>query len=102
MVAVIDDKRDAIAALCRKHGVVRLHVFGSALRDDYRPGVSDVDFLVEFGPMAGHDKAHAYFDLLDDLRGLLGTEVDLVMVGAVKNRYVLDDIEHTKQMLYAA
>jgi predicted nucleotidyltransferase len=102
MVAVIEDKRDAIAALCRKHGVVSLYVFGSALRDDFRPGLSDVDFLVEFGPLDGHAKAHAYFDLLDELLGLLGTQVDLVMAGAVKNRYVADDIENTKQILYAA
>ncbi len=82
--------------------MARLYVFGSALRGDFRPGESDVDLLVEFGPMDGHSKAHAYFDLLDELRALLGTEVDLVMVGAVKNRYIARDIERSKQMLYAA
>lgn len=102
MVAVLESKRDAIAALCRKHGVVRLHVFGSALRDDYRPNESDVDFLVEFGAMTGHAKAHAYFDLLDELSALLDAKVDLVMVGAVKNRYIASEIESTKQELYAA
>lgn len=102
MVAVIEAKRDAIAALCRKHNVMRLHVFGSVLRDDFRPGESDVDLLVEFGPMTGHEKAHAYFDLLDELNVLFGTKVDLVMAGAVKNRYIARDIESTKQELYAA
>jgi predicted nucleotidyltransferase len=52
--------------------------------------------------MDGHSKAHAYFDLLDELRELLGTEVDLVMVDAVKNRYIARDIEQTKLELYAA
>jgi hypothetical protein len=47
VVAVVDDKREALAALCRKYGVVRLFVFGSALRDDFRPGKSDIDLLVE-------------------------------------------------------
>lgn len=102
MVAVIEDKHDAIAALCRKHRVARLYVFGSALRDDYRPGESDVDLLVEFEPMDGHEKAHVYFDLLDALHELLGVKVDLVMTGAVKNRYIARDIEQTKQVLYAA
>jgi uncharacterized protein len=77
-------------------------VFGSALRDDYRHGETDVDLLVEFGPMDGYAKAVAYFDLLDDLRELLGTDVDLVMAGAVKNRYIARDIERTRQLLYAA
>jgi Predicted nucleotidyltransferases len=102
MIAVIEDKREAIAALCRRYGVVRLYVFGSVLREDFCPSESDVDFLVEFGPMDGHSKAHAYFDMLDDLRELFGAEVDLVMVGAVKNRYIARDIECTKQVLYAA
>jgi uncharacterized protein len=102
VVQILQDKREAIAALCARHGVARLDVFGSALRDDYRPGESDVDLLVEFGPMDGYAKAVAYFDLLDDLRALLGTDVDLVMAGAVKNRYIARDIERTRQMLYAA
>jgi len=102
VVSVVKDVRDAIATLCRRFGVRRLFVFGSALRDDFRPGESDIDLLVEFGAMDGHAKAHAYFDLLDELRDLLGTEVHLVMVGAVKNRYIARDIEQTKEELYAA
>jgi len=102
MIAILADKHEAVAALCRRHGVARLYVFGSALGEDFRPGESDVDFLVEFGPMDGHAKAHAYFDMLDELRELLGAKVDLVMAGAVKNRYIARDIERNKQMLYAA
>lgn len=102
MITTIENKREAIADLCRRFGVVRLYVFGSAVRDDFRPGGSDVDLLVDFGSMDGRSKAHAYFDLLDELRRVLGTEVDLVMVGAVKNRYIARDIELTKQELYAA
>lgn len=102
MVAAIEDQREAIIALCLKYGVVRMDVFGSALRDDFRPGESDVDLLVDFGPMSGHDKAHAYFDLLDELSALFGTRVDLVMTGAVRNRFIAREIEATRQELYAA
>ena len=102
MVAMIESKLDAIAALCHKYGVVRLYAFGSAVREDFRPGDSDVDLLVEFGPIGGHAKAHAYFDMLDELEDLLGARVDLVMAGAIKNRYIARDIERTKQTLYAA
>ncbi len=52
--------------------------------------------------MDGHSKAHAYFGMLEELRAIPGTEVDLVMTGAVKNRYILRDIERTRQMFYAA
>ena len=50
MTSVLDDKREAIAEACARHGVVRLDAFGSALRDDFRPGESDLDLLVEFAP----------------------------------------------------
>ena len=102
MVDMLEDKREAIAALCAKHGVARLDVFGSALGEEFRPGESDLDLLVEFGPVDGYAKAVAYFDLLDELEELLGVEVDLVMTGAVKNRYIARDIERTRRLLYAA
>jgi predicted nucleotidyltransferase len=102
MVAVLENKRQAIEALCRRFGVVRLSVFGSALRDDFRPGESDVDLLVEFGPMDPFALVDAYFGLLNEFRGLLGTKVDLVMSDAIKNRYVVAEVERTKQVLYAA
>jgi len=102
VVDVLEHNRDAIARLCARYGVVRLDVFGSALGEDFRPDESDVDLLVEFGPMDGYAKAVAYFDLLDELEELLGVEVDLVMTGAVKNRYIARDIERTRRLLYAA
>jgi hypothetical protein len=102
MVTVIESKRDLIVAICRKHQVLRLFAFGSALRDDFRPGESDVDLLVEFESMDGYDRANAYFDMLEELESLLGVKVDLVMAGAVKNRYISAEIERTKQLLYAA
>jgi len=102
MVAALENKRDAIAALCRKYGVVRMDVFGSALRDDYRVGESDVDLLADFGSMDPFELLDAYFDLLDELRALLGMKVDLVMSDAIKNRYIRAEVDRTKQVLYAA
>ena len=101
MAGILESKRQQIAAACARHGVLRLDAFGSAVRDDFRPGDSDVDLLVEFGPMDPHARVDAYFDLLDELRDILGAEVDLVMVDAVKNRYIAADIERTKQAVYA-
>jgi hypothetical protein len=99
---LLQSRRDAIAELCAQYGVARLEAFGSALRDDFRPGESDLDLLVEFGPMAPYARVNAYFGLRDELRALLGQEIDLVMVGAVKNPYLARDIEGAKQLLYAA
>jgi predicted nucleotidyltransferase len=41
--------KEQIAEFCRKHYIRKLALFGSVLRDDFRPD-SDVDVLVEFEP----------------------------------------------------
>ena len=102
MTGFLGSQRETIAAACAKHGVLRLDAFGSAVRGDFRPRDSDVDLLVEFGPMDPYARVDAYFDLLDDLRSILGGKVDLVMADAVKNRYIAADIKRTKQVVYAA
>ena len=45
----IEIPHERIAEFCRTHGIRRLRLFGSVLRDDFRPD-SDVDVLVEFEP----------------------------------------------------
>lgn len=102
MVKLLENKRGAIESACERRGVARLEAFGSALREDFRPDESDLDLLVEFKPMEPYARVEAYFGLLDDLRKLLDQEVDLVMAGAIKNKYIAGDIERTKQLLYAA
>jgi predicted nucleotidyltransferase len=68
MEAAIDQKRVALAAICRRYGVARLEVFGSAARGgDFDPNRSDADFLVTFKPAARNDLA-AFADLKEALR----------------------------------
>jgi hypothetical protein len=102
MVAVLQTRRDSIVAACARHGVARLEAFGSALGEDFRPGRSDIDLLVEFLPMDPGARVDAYFGLLSELRELLQADIDLVMAGAVRNPYIARSIERTKQLLYAA
>jgi uncharacterized protein len=102
MTALLENHEEAIAKLCRKYSVQKLFAFGSAIRDDFRPGESDVDLLVEFAPIGGHAKFHAYFEMLEELQRVLGTKVDLVMSGAVRNAIISREIEKTKRMIYAA
>ena len=102
MTSLLENNKEAIAKLCRKYRVQRLFVFGSAIRDDFRPGDSDVDLLVEFAPIGGHAKFHAYFEMLDELQSVLGSKIDLVMSGAVRNAIIAREIERTKRKIYGA
>ncbi len=69
MPTLIDDKRTQIEALCRRYRVRRLDVFGSAIREDFDPSRSDVDFLVEFEADPDLNTFHAYMDLREALGG---------------------------------
>lgn len=61
---------DAIADACRRHQVLRMHLFGSALREDYNPILSDLDLLVEFQPIEPGALVRAYFDLEQQLAAI--------------------------------
>ena len=84
MRADIASKRQDLMALCRRYGVARLEVFGSASRGaDFKPERSDVDILVTFMPSARNDLA-AFADFKEALEALLGRPVDLVDREAVE------------------
>jgi len=90
--------REALAAFCRRHGIRRLAVFGSALRHDFGPH-SDVDVLVEFEP--GRTPGLAFFAMQDELSGMLGRVVDLHTPASL-SRYFRDEILTEAQDQYVA
>ncbi len=67
--------RDALADFCRRNGIRRLSLFGSVLRDDFRPD-SDVDMLVEFEP-GKRIGLLGMAALQNELTDLIGRTVDL-------------------------
>jgi predicted nucleotidyltransferase len=98
----IDEKREEIAETCQRYGIERLFIFGSALREDFRPGESDIDLLVEFGPIDISKKFHTFLEARAAFSKILQAEVDLVMSGAVKNKVIAGEINRTKKLLYGA
>lgn len=81
-----DEKREEIAIACQRFGIERLFIFGSALREDFREGDSDIDLLVEFDPIDISKKFHAYLETRAAFSKILQAEVDLAMSGAVKKQ----------------
>lgn len=102
MHTTISEKKGELAELCRRHGVERLEVFGSAARGtDFDPRSSDADFLVEFKLGDGRATLRQYFDFAEALRRTLGRPVDLVEAGAVKNPYLRAAIDRSRELVYA-
>jgi len=94
----IDHER--IAEFCRKWRVKELAVFGSALRDDFRPD-SDVDVLVELRPNHGLN-LYDWVDMIEELQEILGRRVELVAKGGLKNPFRRREILRTAEVVYAA
>lgn len=103
MLALLEQNQERIRAICQKHFVRRLDVFGSATDEEsFDPATSDVDFIVEY-----HDEARSiawdcYWGLKCDLEAILGRSVDLVMATAVRNPYFIASMNQTRKLLYAA
>ncbi len=98
----VENSRELIADLCRKHHVRRLWLFGSAVNGNFDPKTSDLDFLVEFLPAASRDYAGAYFGLLKALQELFQREIDLVEAEPIQNPYFKEAVEETRTALYEA
>lgn len=97
--ARIDIPKGKLAEFCRQHHIRRLSLFGSVLRDDFRPD-SDVDILVEFEPehVPGFLGLH---ELEQQLSGLLdGLEVDLITEKFL-NRRIRDRVLADAEVQYA-
>ncbi len=101
MARLIENHLAEIADLCRRHGVARLELFGSAASDAFDPSRSDLDFLVEFN--ADSKKLFdRYFDLKASLAALFGRNVDLVTAGSLRNPYFIAAVNQSRKLVYAA
>ncbi|MDQ2986242.1 MAG: nucleotidyltransferase domain-containing protein [Armatimonadota bacterium] len=99
----LETRRNEIAALCRKYGVKRLRVFGSAVREDWDTHSSDYDFVADFGyPPTGVNLFTQQFGLIADLQDLLGRSVDVVDLQATSKANLINAVESEAVELYAA
>jgi predicted nucleotidyltransferase len=100
MVREILEQKNEIESLCRKHGVERLFLFGSATQGVTLAEVRDLDFLVQFRAMPPIEYAHSFFGFAEGLETLFQRPVDLVELKAIDNPYFLATVEKSKVPLY--
>ncbi|MBK6933392.1 MAG: nucleotidyltransferase domain-containing protein [Saprospirales bacterium] len=97
---IVTSRIPGIAALCEKHGVSALFLFGSALTEHFRPD-SDLDFLVTFSQVSPAEYADNFFDFRDELSALFQRKIDLVESQTLNNPYFKKIVERTKFPVYA-
>ena len=89
-----------IEDFCRRWKIKEFALFGSVLRNDFRPD-SDIDVLVTFEPDGGITFDNRV-EMLDELAPIFGRPVDLVEKEAIRNPFRRHDILTTKEVVYAA
>lgn len=101
---LIELNMQRIIELCKLHKVKSLAVFGSILTDRFNDD-SDVDLLVDFEDYdrdnpGDFDYVTNFFDLQDSLESLLRRKVDIVVNKALRNKYFINNVNRTKQVIY--
>jgi predicted nucleotidyltransferase len=91
---------EQIEDFCRRWKIKEFALFGSVLRDDFRPD-SDVDVLVSFEADGGITFNNRV-EMLDELAKIFGREVDLVEKDLIRNPFRRHEILTTKEVVYAA
>ncbi len=93
MISPVEDRVEEVRRICRRYGVQRLELFGSATGEGFDLESSDLDFVVSFERRDPPALFDCYFGLKEDLEELFGRGVDLVMEGAVaKNPHFAESV----------
>jgi predicted nucleotidyltransferase len=100
MHALVESHRQAIAELCRRYGVTRLDLFGSAADGEFDPQSSDLDLIVRFAEVESPGIARRFVGLAEDLERLLGRPVDLVTDQPFRNPYFAQTVAETRETIY--
>ena len=96
MILIPDEE---IRNFCYRWKVKELSLFGSALREDFKPD-SDIDILVSFAA----DAVWCIFDLVemkDELTNIFGRKVDLIEKEALRNPFRRQTILYNREIIYA-
>lgn len=89
-----------IENFCRRWEVEEFALFGSILRDDFRPD-SDVDVMLKFKPGHGFTFENTP-DIQDDLRHIFGRNVDVIEMGRIRNPIRRREIMRSYRVIHAA
>ena len=96
----IDYYKKDLTQLCVKNKVKSLYAFGSVLTNRF-DNDSDIDMVVDIDSANPLEYADCYFNLKFALQDLLNRPVDLLENKAIRNNYLRQEIDNSKQLIYA-
>lgn len=100
MIPLVARQTEAIAALCRRFGVRRLDLFGSAATGRFDEASSDLDFVAEFADPSVPGYADRYLGFTEALEELFGRPVDVLTERQIRSPWFREAVEATRQPVY--
>jgi len=95
----IDVYKNVLTQLCLQNKVKSLYAFGSVLTNRFN-NKSDIDLIVDIDSENPLEYADCYFNLKFALQDLFNRPVDLLENKAVRNDYLRQEIDNSKQLIY--
>ncbi len=95
----LNEKLDAIRRLCSANKVKSLFAFGSITREDFSEK-SDIDLIVDIDATDPFEYTDYYYNLKEQLQKLFNRNVDLLESRAIRNKFLKQEIDRTKVILY--
>jgi len=95
-----DDYRNVLTQLCLQNKVKSLYAFGSVLTSRFNKN-SDIDMIVDIDSANPLEYADCYFNLKFALQDLFNRPIDLLENKAIRNNYLRQEIDDSKQLIYA-
>ena len=96
---IIENHIESLKKLCDTYNVDKMYLIGSALNSKFTDN-SDIDFLVKFKPIELSGYFENYMDFKENLKNLLGREVDLLEEQTLKNPILRDSVNKSKELIY--
>lgn len=101
MIDLIANNLDEIGELCRRYGVRKLEVFGSAATGEFDSQNSDIDLIVDFADLSP-GLAVRYLELADALEELFGRRIDLIEDAPFENPYFRYSVNKSRRTIFGA
>lgn len=96
---IIDNNIENVKKLCTLYNVETMYLFGSALNSNFNSN-SDIDLLVKFKPIELAYYFDNYINFKENLKIVLGRDIDLVEEQSLKNPILIESIEKSKELIY--
>ena len=102
MIPLVERHLSAIAALCRRYGVLRLSLFAFAADARLDEATGDLRFVADFADPLVPGYADRYFGFVEDLAAVLGRPVDVITERSIETPWLREAVEASRQPVYDA